>query len=124
MAKTAVVTLSPSTAVINQPVSAVVTVTNGDGTDVNVTGVTPTAFATGLAVATGPISCGAGDVPLPIGSTVNVANTGGTLAIPYSMVFFAPSTASTTYSCGAYVSLSDGTLISATIATVTIAGLS
>lgn len=120
MAKTAVVTLAPSSVTINAPINCVVTITNGDGSDVQVRSVQPTAIATGAGVYAAPV--GLGQVDLGPNENLTVTASGGTLALPFSVVFFGPS--ATTYTVGALIQLSDGTNVSASTATVDVNALS
>ena len=122
MAISAAVTLSKSSASVNMPVVATVTITNSGGAAVTVTSIQPivqtTNFANdGLPAAIGVIAQGPG---------INLAVPGssGTLALGYSLVGFAPAPASGTYTVGALVYTSDGSVTSASTASLTVTALS
>lgn len=126
MSKTAAMTLSSATSKTGQVVTATCTVTNNDGTAINVTSITPTCPVTGGTAGSTPVSLG---MP-PIGGAfpTAVAASGGTLAVSWPVVGLAPVTSyginaeqdSLVYDVGATVYLSDGTIVTASTTTLTV----
>lgn len=124
MAMSATISLSPTTVQVNQQVNATLTVSNSGGSAVNVTSVVPTALFTGAPTYEDGQAVGVGQVNIGPGSNVSVS-AGGSLVIPFSLNFFAPSTGllsagSGTFSVGAVINSSDGSIFSPTAATVTV----
>lgn len=126
MSKTAAMTLSSATAKTNQAVTATCTITNNDGAAVNVTSIQPTAPVTGTTPGSTPVSLG---MPALGGAfPTSVAASGGTLAVSWPVVGFAPITSygqgaeqdSLVYDIGATVYLSDGTILTASTTTLTV----
>lgn len=127
MAITAVVTVNPSTAYINQNVVATLTISNSGLSDVNVTGISPLAYFTGTSnpdkVAGG---CALGGTQSQQSGANVVVPASGSLVQTFNVVFFAPSTRPVysggggTYDVGATVYTNDGSVTAATVATVTV----
>lgn len=123
MAMSATISVSPSTAKVNQEVVATLTVSNSGGSAVNVTSIDPSAFQTSIgaaAKACSPVGyqtslSGVAGPPI----RVSVAASGSTIFV-FSYKFFAPSTNSSTYDVGAVVTSDDGSVFSPTAATVTV----
>lgn len=120
---TATISLSPSTATVNQEVVATLTVSNSGGSTVNVTSIDPTASQTSAvaaALACSPVGfqtslSGSGGPKV----SVPVAGSGSTIFV-FSYKFFAPSTNSSTYSCSAVIASDDGSVFAPSAATVTV----
>lgn len=123
MAMTATISLSPSTALINQTVNAVLTISNSGGAAVVVTSIAPYSFYTGSSVPYHPAS-NAGVANIGPSANISVPASGSqAFAIPF--VFFAPSTGqygagNGTYSVSAICQSADGSVFSPTAATVTV----
>lgn len=124
MAMTATVSLNPATALINQSITATYTVSNDGATAVNVTSIAPLAYVTGGTVGE-PIGVNYGSPNLGAGALISVAASGSTV-FPVNLVFFAPSTgilgqagpaSGRTYSVGAVIQSSDGSVFSPTAVT-------
>ncbi len=125
MAITAAITITDSTLDPAQPATATCTITNSGATAVNVLSVVPYAVPTTGSVQT--ISMALGVPPLGPGMTVAVAGSSGTLAVPFGVVAHAPQSGAglgnptrSTIDIGATVSTSDGSVVAATVQTVTV----
>lgn len=125
MAVTGVITLSTSSTAPGQVFPVVLTLTNGGVTSVNVTSIVPTTTphsGTAQSVATSN-----GAPLLTPSTTVAIAGSSGTLAIGWSDVAYAPtgggslfSPATQQYDIGALIYISDGSIVTATTATLTV----
>lgn len=122
MAMTATISLLPTTVLINQPVNATITVSNSGGSAVTVTSIQLNSEFTGGSIQANGVAFG---VPnLGPAAATSVAASGSTV-FPVSLVFFAPSTGpigagTGTFSVGAVIQSSDGSVFSPTAATVTV----
>lgn len=127
MAMTATIALVPaSTAKIGQEINATLTISNSGGAVVNVTQIDPLVFQTGAPV--GAIACATyataaisgnsqGKTTLPVAAS-------GSITVPFTVKFHAPSAASSTYSVGAVCYSDDGSVFSPTVATITVSTVS
>lgn len=123
MSLSATLSLSASTLIINQPVTAFVTVSNSGGSVVNINSFTPLVTVTSGAIGT-IAACATGVVDLGPGATIGVPAS-GSLSFMFNVVFFAPSTGpigagTGTYSISANIVGSDGEVVQPTAATITI----
>lgn len=103
--------------VVNQPILAIVTVSNSGGSSVTVTNVKPSGFVTGGTVPNRPPRALGLPNFLP-GQNITVAAS-GSVQFQYNVIFFAPSATSFgdpagTYSIGCQVSTSDGSVTNTT----------
>lgn len=128
MALTATITVSPSSTTINEQVTGAVTISNSGGSPVNVVYCQPKARMTG-SVTPGEVNTAiaVSNPVLLVGQPATVPAS-GTLILPVSYIFFAPSVSlgnvQTTYDCFATIQTSDGSVFNATpAATVTILAL-
>lgn len=117
MAITATISCSPSAVLINQKVTATVTVENDGASAVTVQGIRLHANYTGGSTAP-HTSVAYGTPNLSAGATVTVAPSGSTV-FPMDLTFFSPSTGilsdgDGTYDVSAYISTSDGSYIAPT----------
>jgi hypothetical protein len=123
MAITATITLSAATISKQQKVTATLNVANSGASAINVTGIQPRAYTTGVT----PLEpCGAsiGVPALGPGMNVSIPAT-GSLNFSFDYTFAPPSTGANgqgtgTYSCDAVVYTSDGSITVPTAATVTV----
>jgi hypothetical protein len=123
MATTGAITLSSSTAVAGPPgVLVTLTLTNGGTAAVTVLSGALTISPIGAPAA-------AGQLPLGPGYPITVNGSSGTLALSTQFVPYAPpansnasaaNTPSLVYTIGALVTMSDGSVVSATTATLTV----
>ena len=123
MAMTATITCSPSAVLINQKVTATITVANSGPSAVTVQGISLNAIYTG-ATRPAPGAVAYGTANLSAGATTTVAASGSTI-FPMDLTFFAGSTGllsdgNGTYSVIPYITTSDGSYFSATAATVSV----
>lgn len=118
MAVTATISVNPSTAIINQPVNGSVTISNSGGAPVTLLYCEPKAKMTGSV--SSELNTGmAVSQSVPLGSPMTVPAS-GTLVVPLTYVFFAPS-GSSTYDCFCTLQTSDGSVVNASpAATVTV----
>lgn len=117
MAMSATIALSKSTASVNMPVNAAVTISNSGGAAVTVTSMQPSMITTGFANDGLPAALGV----TALGPGINlVVPAGGSLILGYTVVAFAVPSQSGTYSLGAAISTSDGSNFSPTPATLTV----
>src|SRR5258706_349756 len=93
MAITAAITLGSATGTAPAATTATCTVTNNNSTDANVTGIFPKITPTGLTPQS--VAAQAGNVNLGPSQTVRVAASGGTLALSFPIIAFAPFPSST-----------------------------
>lgn len=117
-ALSASVSLVSSTAIINQPMTANVAISNTGASAVNVISIVPTASATGAAPGLSKIPAAFSSYNIGPNASVVVAAANSTTTIPFNVIFFAPSTGVTgsgtgTYSVGATVYTSDGSVFAA-----------
>lgn len=124
MAMTATISLSDSTPVTGQPVTAILTISNSGGSPVSMVAVNPYIQPTGLATYTENTA-----VALPsvnFGPNVTkVVTASGTLVITFPVVFHAPSTGylnegSDTFDVGATCYSDDGSVFKPTATTATV----
>ena len=128
MAITAAITLSTATMTApNGVTNATCTVSNSGGTAVNVVGLKPLVNVTGALTRSVAAAHGSGAV----GPGVTVAvPAGGTLTFPFSVICYAPqngtlaspgpNATSQAYDVGANVICQDGSIVDASVATVTV----
>ena len=121
---TATIALSPSTVQIGQKVTATVSFTSTVNAAVTVTGMQPHAIITGASEPM-PASVAYGVPNLQANNAAISIAASGTAAIPFDIVFFAPSTGllsagSNTYDVGCQCQTSDGEVFHPTVATVTV----
>lgn len=126
MAITAAMTLSSSTVKSEQVVTATCTITNSGSTAVNVVAIAPSVAPTG---GTRQDVAAMSGIP-PVGGAfpTSVAGSSGTLAVSWPVVAHAPvasygqgaEPSSFLYDVGATVYTSDGSLTTATVATLTV----
>lgn len=122
MAMTATLTISPSTATVNQDISGTLTVSNSGGSAVNVTSITPFMRQTSAVAAT--LADNAVALPNSMGQagpkiSTSVAAAGSTI-FKFTVQAFAPSTNGSTYDVGAIVTSDDGSVFAPTAQTVTV----
>lgn len=125
-ALSATISLASSTAIINQPMTANVAISNTGSSAVNIIGFVPTAAATGAAPGTSRIPAAFSVFNLGPNSTQTSLPANATTTVPFNVVFFAPSTGITgagtgTFSVGVTVYTSDGSVFApgaAALATV------
>lgn len=123
MAMTATISCSPSAVMINQQVTATITVANSGSSTVTVQGIRLSAKYTGDGNA--PHTAVAyGTANLSAGATTTVAPSGSTV-FPMDLKFFAPSTGllsdgNGTFDVIPYITCSDGSYISASAALVSV----
>lgn len=117
MAMTATIAVLPTTVVVNAPATVTLTVSNSSATDINMTGIKPTALYTG-APKNDPAACALGVPELSAGATILVP-AGSTLTFQWQVVFFAKS-GSTTYDLGAECNSQDGSVFRPTVCTITV----
>jgi hypothetical protein len=126
MAMTASVALSTSTPVPEQPFTVTLTVSNSGAASVNVIGIIPIVEPTGVLVRS--VAASSGLPALGPNYAVAVA-AGGSTNFVWSDAIHSPRAAGLTsgtsqaYDIGALVACSDGSLISATIATATVSAV-
>jgi hypothetical protein len=120
MALSAVVTLPYSSLPVGAPeIQALITVSNSNSTETFVLQVVPQAWSTSEQIVQSPVSVQLGQCYIPSLSPVEPS---GTLALTFPVVFNAGSGLGT-ISISALVYGSDGGLIEATPATITIVGI-
>lgn len=125
MAITATIALSKSTVQINQPLQAVVTISNSGASDVNVQAVTPLIKMTGSSDPTPYNTAVAAGQP-DLGPGVNVTvPASGSLAVSFPLTAFAPTTGPLGAGSGSYdvlceIQTSDGSETRPTAATLTV----
>lgn len=116
MAMTCTISLGAATLIASQSTQATLTVSNSGASAVNVLQVSPTANATGaLTNDTPPVALG---LPFVGPGAVVIVPPSGSIAFSFGVTPLA-SSGSGTYSIGAVVNCSDGSVISPTAATLT-----
>jgi hypothetical protein len=121
---TAAIALTPTTALINQTVNAIVTVSNSSGGgNLSLTSLEVVAVPTG-GTPGNSVSFNSGDVNLGPAAANSIAPS-ASVTYPVSMNFFAPSTGpigtgTGTFSVGAIITSADGQVFSPTAATLTV----
>lgn len=120
MAKTATIALAQSTSQVNQRVGAVVTISNGDASDVQVLSVNP--LMKDSDGGNDNFSCNGALGVVPVGPGQNVTvPASGELKLSFGVIGQAPSEGgSDTYDVTCDIRLSDGTVIRPTPATLTV----
>src|SRR5271166_2008933 len=118
MALTATITVNPASTTINEAVNASITVSNSGGAAVNIIYCQPKARMTG-STALGEVNTGvAVSQPVPLISQPISVPASGTLVLPATFIFFAPSISlggvQTTYDCFATIQTSDGSVFNTT----------
>ncbi len=125
MAMTATIASIPaSTAVIGQPITMVLTISNSSGSAVHMTNIAPYALATGATNPTinTPVSFG----PINFGPNANLTvPASGSLSLSFQATFHAPSSGvlseiAQTYSIGATCYSDDGSVFIPTADTITV----
>jgi len=120
MALSAVVTLPYSSLPVGAPaIQALITVSSSNTTETLITQVVPQAWSTPEQIVQSPVSVELGQCYVPVNSPVQPS---GTLALTFPVVFNAGSGLGT-ISVSAMIYGSDGELIEATPATITIVGV-
>lgn len=123
MAMTATISVSPSAVLINQKVTASITVSNSGASAVTVQGIKLISYLTGGSTAP-HTSVAYGQPNLSAGATTSVAASGSTV-FPVDLTFFAPSTGilsdgDGTYDVTAYIQTSDGSYFAPDAALVSV----
>jgi hypothetical protein len=113
MALTATIAVTPTVTTINESVNAAITVSNSGGSPVNIVFCQLKSKLTG-STAPGTNTVCATSQPVPLIGQPMVVPAGGSVILPGTYIFFAPSLSLggvvTTYDCGGTLQTSDGSV--------------